>query len=310
MFRKVYNQAVLEGRLVPDGPVLIVEGGASLDPVAPDLAFVRTMRGGEPTVYLPGSSLKGVLRAHAERLLWTEIGAGAAESPFEDGKRREKAKELKGKDKPDTAAIYEVSCEADCLFGSTVLAGRFRVGDAYPPDAAASDAANRTEIRYGVAIDRAKQSVKHGPFEQEAVVGGAFAFKAVLENYELWMLALVLQVFDDLDAGLVQVGHGKSRGFGSMRVSDASLELRWPGAAPQRLEGAGAREPDERTRRVYGLADDDAVDLPAGHADATQGMFGGYAYQEWDGVRAVRDACAAGPWRAFVARAKEKTDGE
>lgn len=170
MFRKLYNQAVLTGRLVPDGPVLIVEGRAALDPTAPDLAFVRTTEGDVTTVYLPGSSLKG----------------GG-----------------------DTAGVYRVSCEADRLFGSTVLAGRFRVGDARPT-AQQTEAANRTEIRYGVAIDRAKQSVKHGPFEQEAVVGGAFAFRAVLENFELWMLSLVLQVFADVHDGFVQVGHAGS----------------------------------------------------------------------------------------------------
>lgn len=306
MFRKMYNQAVLSGNLVPDGPVLIVQGGAALDPVAPDLAFVRTAFDGEPTVYLPGASLKGVLRAHAERLLCTEVGESSAESPFGNGTKRKSAG--KRKEEKDTPGVYRVSCAADRLFGSTVIAGRFRVGDACP-DSNSREVANRTEIRYGVAIDRAKQSVKHGPFEQEAVVGGSFAFKAVLENYELWMMSLVLQVFSDLDEGLVQVGHAKSRGFGSMKVTEPVLEVRWPGAAPKRLEGAGARESDEIVRKTYGLLADDAVDLPKGAEVANRGLFSGYRYKGWDGVRSVLDACAGEPWRQFVRKAKEEDHG-
>lgn len=307
MFSKLYNQAVLSGQLVPDGPVLIVQGGAALDPVAPDLAFVRTTLDGEPTVYLPGSSLKGVLRAHAERLLRTHLGDAAAESPFESGPRRQEAQEKRKE--LDRPGVYRVSCAADQLFGSTEIAGRFRVGDAYPPNNGAREAANRTEIRYGVAIDRAKQSVKHGPFEQEAVVGGSFAFKAVLENYELWMLSLVLQAFDDLHGGLVQVGHAKSRGFGSMTVADPELDLRWPGDPPARLEGAGAREPDSTARKSYGLLADDAVSLPPGAEKTTQGLFGGYRFQGWDSVRGVLDACAGEPWPRFVRGWKEKDHG-
>src|SRR5690606_22550240 len=136
-------------------------------------AFVRTIHGGEPTVYLPGSSLKGVVRAHAERLLATEIGEAAAEDPFDDGPRRERAKAARRADQPDRPAVYRASCEADRLFGSTEVAGRFRIADALPtPETLAT--ANRTEIRFSVAIDRAKQSVRHGPFDQEAVTGGRF----------------------------------------------------------------------------------------------------------------------------------------
>ncbi len=304
MFRKLYNQATLRGVLEPDDPVLIVQGGGSLDPVAPDLAFVRTLRGGEPTVYLPGSSLKGVLRAHAERILRTRLNDAqdrydAAESPFEDGPRRTEAGQRK--EDGDTAGVYATSCEADRLFGSTVIAGRFRIGDAYPPEEA-HGATNRTEVRYGVAIDRTKQSVKHGPFEQEAVVGGAFAFKAVLENFELWMLSLILQSLSDLDDGLLQVGHAKSRGFGSMRVVAPELEVRWPGAPGERLEGAGAREADAATRERYGLLAGDSVETPPGAEPIRHGMFSGVRFASWEGVRGVLDACAGEPWRRFEER--------
>jgi CRISPR/Cas system CSM-associated protein Csm3 (group 7 of RAMP superfamily) len=58
--------------LSPDGPILIKAGEKGADPTRPDMEFVRTHHGGEPDViYLPGSSLKGVLRAHCERIART-----------------------------------------------------------------------------------------------------------------------------------------------------------------------------------------------------------------------------------------------
>ncbi len=310
MFRKLYNQAVLEGFLEPDGPILIVQGGAVLDPVAPDLSFVRTLRGGEPTVYLPGSSLKGVLRAQAERILVTEIAEAAAEDPFDTGAER-RGLANKQREDGDTAGVYRSSCEADRLFGSTEIAGRFRIGDAFPPsrdgDAEGFEAANRTEIRFGVAIHRAKQSVKHGPFEQETVTSGRFAFRAVLENFELWMLSLLLQAMKDLDLGLVQIGHAKSRGFGSVRVLEPKLAIRWPGKAPSRLEGAGARERDPEVRRKYGLEADDAAELPAHEVLEREGLFAGYRFSGWDGLDTVLGKVAGGPWQRFVERARKET---
>jgi CRISPR-associated protein Csm3 len=305
MFKKLYNQAVLTGLLRPDGPLLIAQGGGSLDPVAPDLAFVRTVRSGVPTVYLPGSSLKGVLRAHSERILATLLGPEAAEDPFDFSLPRRKAATAAKKDNR-TADVFHLSCEADRLFGSIEIAGRLRIGDAYPPDDAL-ERTNQTEVRYGVAIHRAKQSVQVGPFEQEAVTGGAFAFRMTLENYELWMLALVLQVVQDLHEGLVQVGHAKSRGFGSLRVDVPSLLVRWPGARPERLAGAGARA-SAADREAYRLTGDDEAPLPEGGKPVAEGLYSGYRFDGWEGLfRVLQTLVPAEPvtpglWQRFLAR--------
>lgn len=311
MFRKLYNQALLTGTLVPDGPLLVVQGGVPHDPSAPDLAFVRTIRGGRSTVYLPGSSIKGALRAYAERILATYAGVAAAEDPFrtEDSPRRLAA--AAAREAGTTPAVFRLSCEADRLFGSTEIAGRLRVSDALPP-AAEEAAANRTEVRYGVAIDRAKQSVKAGPFEQEAVTQGAFALQVTLENFDLWMLSLVLQCLSDLDAGLLPLGHAKTRGFGTVRLADPKLVLRWPGKAPGEMRGAGACEPEEAVRRAYGLDGADRLPLPAGWAPAASGLFSGYGYAGRDALDDVLAALAAGPWARFLDRAawpEEVADG-
>jgi CRISPR/Cas system CSM-associated protein Csm3 (group 7 of RAMP superfamily) len=53
-----------------ESPLLIKSGGSvGLSPLAPDMECIRTMREGESQVYIPGTSLKGVIRAHATRLV-------------------------------------------------------------------------------------------------------------------------------------------------------------------------------------------------------------------------------------------------
>lgn len=308
MFRKLYNRALFEGVLEPDGPLLIVQGGLSLDPTAPDLAFVRTRNRGAETVYLPGSSLKGVVRAHAERLLATEIGLHAAEDPFDtEAHHRGRAKEhRKNLDRP---AVYAASCAADRLFGSTEIAGRFRISDAFPTEET-SDEANRTQVRYSVAVDRPSQKPKGAAlFEQEAVTDGAFRLRAIVENFELWMLALLLQAFRDLADGLVQIGHAKTRGFGSVRLSSPSLQLLWPGSRPKRLEGAGVRERDPKLRAAYGLSEDDVAGLPAEAEEHGSGMLQGYVFRAWPALEPLLETLAGGPWSGYVERARrEATD--
>ena len=310
MFRKLYNRAVFEASLEPEGPILIVEGGTSLDPTAPDLAFVRTRSAGGTTVYVPGASLKGVVRAHAERLLATEISEAAAEDPFEEGPRRQSAKAARTAKPPNRPAVFKASAESDRIFGSTEIAGRFRIADALPSSETV-EAANRTEIRHGVGIDRAKQSTRSGAlFEQEAVTEGSFGFRAVMENFELWMLALVLQVLRDLDDGFVQIGHAKTRGFGTVRLRDPSLRLLWPGVRPNELQGAGAREPSRERREEYGLTESDVVPRPEGAAEDGIGLFSGYRLSGWGPLGGLLESLVSGPWRAHVERAgKEPANG-
>jgi CRISPR/Cas system CSM-associated protein Csm3 (group 7 of RAMP superfamily) len=302
MFARIFNQALITAELAPDGPVLIKEGGVSLDPAAPEMAFVRTWRGGRATVYLPGSSLKGVLRAHGERLLATALGPDAAEDPFQfDLPRRQAAREAR---KPEgTPAVYRRSCEADRLFGSTEIASRFRIADAYPT-AATLDAANRTEVRYEVQVDRPSQAGKN-PRELEGVTDGRFALSATLENFELWMLALVLQSLDDLEAGLLQIGHGKSRGRGAVKLFEPSVSLRWLGRRPERLQGTGASAP---LREGYGLSPKDSVEPPPGAKAEEAGLFAGYRFTGWPVVRGLRDALAPA-WLDLVERSGRNGDG-
>jgi CRISPR/Cas system CSM-associated protein Csm3 (group 7 of RAMP superfamily) len=69
MLKQLLNECVIELMIEPDGPILVKSGRDTVR--GPNMAFVRTWRNGQEEVYLPGSSLKGVLRSHAERITRT-----------------------------------------------------------------------------------------------------------------------------------------------------------------------------------------------------------------------------------------------
>src|SRR5438552_2815083 len=84
MMRKWLCQADVAVLLEPVDPVLIKSGTATLD--GPDMVPVQTLRDGKETYYFPGSSLKGVLRSHFERIART-LREGSVCLPYYDPKK-------------------------------------------------------------------------------------------------------------------------------------------------------------------------------------------------------------------------------
>ncbi|MGQ9715880.1 MAG: RAMP superfamily CRISPR-associated protein, partial [Anaerolineae bacterium] len=167
MHKTRYNALSLTLEISPKGPLLVKAGGISANPSLPDMQFVRTYHAerGE-TVYIPGSSLKGVVRGFVEKALRTLDDHNSwrwacPTFPDEDGSC---AKRLGKEEK--SAAIYKQSCGACRIFGHTRLKGRAAFTDLFPTDEV------KTEIRYGVAISRLSHAVAHGPFEMEVAVSG------------------------------------------------------------------------------------------------------------------------------------------
>lgn len=292
MFKALYNQAMLEAKLVPDGPVLVRSGQVTIDPSATDMSPVRTtLADGRETVYLPGPSLKGVLRAQAERHL-----ASAGVTPCDPFDFRSQCRSVR--QDADGPQAYSASCAACRTFGSTAIAGRFRVGDAYP-DEESFDVANRTEGRHGVGIDRKTGGAARGVlYDLEVVTGGAFVVRASLENFQLWQLGLALQVFWDLDNALVQVGGCKSRGMGSLRVVDPVLHI----LAMQAINGEirGVAQLSDSGLEGYGLVVEPPVAVPAAAEKARRGLRQGVRLRGWEAVEGLLGSLGEGPWAALT----------
>lgn len=214
MLKKNLSEMRIRFDIIPTGPILIksgIEGGA--DPTLPDMNFVRTVHpvSGDSTVYLPGSSLKGIFRSYAEKI------ANTVGLKIEDIVAHPDAYENLKK-KTDNE-IYKYS---DCiakLFGSQILASRIKFKDAFPEDDVT------IEHRTNVSISRTLGSVQAGPFNMEVVTKGKFKAEVIVRNFELWQVGLIGLVLRDLSNGHIKIGYAKTRGLGDVKIALDEIEI-------------------------------------------------------------------------------------
>ena len=281
MLKQLVNECVITLHISPEGPILVKSGAATVS--GPDMAFVRTWRSGEWQVYLPGSSLKGVLRSHAERITRT-LRMPSVCDPFSKegetmfcGERFEQRKK-QFEEELDSPKVYAQSCPICKLFGSTWYAGRLATIDAY-----AIGSAPRAESRDGVGIDRFTGGASRGAkFDLEVITEGTFETTLHLRNFELWQLGLVGFLLQDLEDGLIRIGMGKSRGLGkvvgtvqNVRLDYIGLDVPKPETGRLALRGVGSLT--ERAT-AYGMVSPDEVIVDFGGAFQSNGVRTTYTF--------------------------------
>jgi CRISPR/Cas system CSM-associated protein Csm3 (group 7 of RAMP superfamily) len=207
-----------------------------------DMAFVFS-RGasGAGRFYLPGSSLRGVLRSATERVIarWrpdlvSDPFVTDAADPLSPTDHQLRAKE----ENPAPATIYRHALPVERCFGHTNMRGRWVVSDGWlrteepgqlldEPDQFRTGTA-RIEVRDGVGIDRqtgaARDKVK---YQFEALSGGIFTATITLTNYEHWQPGLLAHALAAIDGGQVRVGYGTRRGLGRIEVAVKHMRWRW-----------------------------------------------------------------------------------
>lgn len=233
MLRKWLCQADVTITIEPVDPVLIKSGYATVD--GADMVPVSTFRNGERAYYFPGSSLKGVLRSHLERIART-LRPGSVCLPYYDDPSRKSSipveeeqnslscgyRSRRGQGQDTASAAYADSCAACRLFGSLKFGGRFSIGDAYPLPGHTP----ALESRNGVGINRFTGGTVPGVlFDLQVLVGGRFKADLRLANFELWQLAAVNLLLFDLTDEMIAVGSGRSRGLGRVRAAIDSYQL-------------------------------------------------------------------------------------
>ena len=227
MHKQFVNHCTIDLTLIPDGPILIKSGEEGADPTKPNMEFVETYHAGGKSIYLPGSSLKGAIRAHAERIIRT-IGTDKRPSNANTlwASNPLNLDEMKYLDNiSDSQDIYRLSSFTDQIFGNTSIASRLRIEDAYPIDKKQL----KIQERNGVAIDRVFGSVAVGPFNYQVCTAGEFRTKIHLKNFSLAQLALIGLVLRDLNDGWFGIGFAKSRGLGTVTVKYNSAVVQYPG---------------------------------------------------------------------------------
>lgn len=288
MFKQLLNECIIDVEIKTDGPLLIKSGIPTLS--GPDMAFVTTWRNGAQEVYLPGSSLKGTLRSHAERIART-LKAAAACNPFAEANAQDafcglifeerKEEDAWPNDKNElNQLVYRDSCPICRLFGSTWFAGRLATEDAY-----AVGSTPKLQQRDGVGIDRFTGGAAHGvKFDLEVVTEATFATRLHLRNFELWQLGLLGFVLTDLADGLIRMGAAKSRGLGRVRGEVKNVRMDFlgpnaprPNAGRLAFKGVGDLA-TETMAKDYGFAHPDKIEIPAQEPTSANGLRTTYRF--------------------------------
>ncbi|MFE1744278.1 RAMP superfamily CRISPR-associated protein [Coleofasciculus sp. H7-2] len=324
MHKRFVNHCTIALTIIPDGPILIKSGKEGADPTKPDMEFVETYHAGGRSIYLPGSSLKGAIRAHAERIVRTVGGeqrpAGSnqelwASNPLDDKNKQNNPNfyledwKKHNKNHPNPGAeLYRQSCFVSQMFGSTSVASRVRVEDAYPDKSQPL----KIEERNGVAIDRVFGSTVPGAlFNYQVCTAGEFRTKIHLKNFSLAQLGLIGLVLRDLNDGWFGLGFAKSRGLGMVEVKLNSAVVQYPGCIleNQQIHALGRQQQwshtsllgagvflEEEERQRYGFPANDVQETPVA-AEAMPLGFG--VLLQWQGdnqvqnlfIKAVRSWC-------------------
>lgn len=204
---------------------LSVGSRASLMPAGSDLPVIKTPEG---VPFIPGSSLKGVVRAYTERLLRTMDGLRCqingqrlwACDPLDEqkrcvtGERKKQLVEQAQDDEALTRNLREESCTACRLFGSPWIASRVSFQDARLVNR--EDLLRLVEVRDGVGIDRDLGAARTGiKYDFETVPAGArFGIRIIVENAEEWEVGLLLTALQAMREGLLPIGGKTTRGPG------------------------------------------------------------------------------------------------
>jgi CRISPR-associated RAMP protein (TIGR02581 family) len=228
------SRLVVKAELVCTTGMRVGRGGEAAEPTASDLP-VLTDADGRPLI--PGSSLRGVLRSHVERIVRTLEpvhggGKGACIPVVEDAwcvtedrmrNLREQAA-VKG-DRWLADQVWDQSCRVCRVYGSPRLASRVRFSDLHCMNDAAA------EVRDGVSIDRDKETVAH-KYDFEVVPAGArFALYVVAENLDDKERGLFWLALQELRSGAVSLGGFKGRGLGRASLDESTLSIQIVDAA-------------------------------------------------------------------------------
>jgi CRISPR-associated RAMP protein (TIGR02581 family) len=183
---------------------------------------------GQEKYCIPATSLKGVWRTGAEKILRT-VEATLACDPFEeqDVASQSCSKRLEGddyKETRNTAHVFAALCPACRLFGSTAHAGLLQIEDSW------IDGRLAPAKRTGIAIDRFTGGVKHGALFTTAPLppGTRFTTSLTITNVAFWHLGLLALVCREMDGGCIRLGSGTRKGLGHIRFTWTAACFRYP----------------------------------------------------------------------------------
>jgi CRISPR-associated RAMP protein (TIGR02581 family) len=216
MFHKFENLIKVQATLKCVTPIHIGAVGDSFKPTEINGAIVR-YDNGDP--FIPGSSLKGILRSFL-----ANVNGDPLESKVEKMFQRKEDRAIYTQKKL-AELIEEYSKTAEKLFGSSVMAAKVKIADA---TLKASDSNYfKSEIRNGVHIDRDTGIAANGAlFDTEVIPAGTeFDFRLSAENLEYQEAEDLCNLIAYFREGNITVGGRSRAGLGEISLEHYKIKL-------------------------------------------------------------------------------------
>jgi len=273
MHRFIAGTATMTLTITPQGPWM-VRGQTEDEPFTDNRGqpnrreLLAPLLDRDDMPYIPGSSLKGVLRSTAERILrsmhpnrdpaWVPL----ADNPFVHAEQR--LPELRSqiadselrewlqqrpqewfKDHPRYAQLMKMNTQRSDVAStaprhlypllspaSQLFGCTLHAGLLMLDDAHTASVARQR--RSHVAVDRFSGGVGAGPFiEDLAAAGVPLVTELRVVNFALWQLALLGLTIQELNRGYQGIGGGTRKGQGRVRISAERLEITYATLAYQ-----------------------------------------------------------------------------
>jgi len=230
---KLFRIFKITGILKTLGPLRIGAGRGEGLLASVDLPVIRISLNGVETPYIPGSSLKGVLRSGCEVVArsfgidvcytlrdgWCGNKKGIKEHVDQVMRNKRLSFEEKRRKLINAVSGLCLICK---MFGSPINGSLIYVYDSYPifPPA-------ETDTKPGIAIDRRTGATARGAlFEVEYIkLGTAFSFALTCKNLPNYAVGLIFSTLREINEGRIFVGGFKSRGFGRVEIEIEHVDL-------------------------------------------------------------------------------------
>lgn len=232
MFDRFVNRYTFTGDIRTKTALHIGANQDVLAPRAVDNGFIKDVNG-DP--FIPGSSLKGVMRSFLERVLRNDENSNVCSVDnicLKDfSLLSKKVKILKEafpnaeevSDEMASKYVYDHICAVCRIFGGANNAAKLMIRDARLKEGSVFAG---FEIRNGVTIDRDTNTAARGKlFEVEVVPADTvFSFKAVGENLTDEEYKDVLVMLKSMQEGFIDIGGMTTRGCGSIELENVQIE--------------------------------------------------------------------------------------
>ncbi len=249
-FTELQNRYVFEGNLHLQGAMHIGSGRSDEEV---DSVFACTS---DNRPYIPGSSIRGALRSHTERILLSIRKPSCllfSDSTFENPVMETKCLTAQ---KPDELAeieqdeLYEnimanpdLLCDTCKVYGSPHFASRVKIPDAIR--------AEQTPLnkRFNTGINRETGTVASGVLFSMNVVekGNAFPFKLIAENMEPLTLGVLAIGLLEMMSGEFWIGAKAATGLGQCKLELSSVKYFGDDGVPLRQHILATTETEKFT---------------------------------------------------------------